>query len=57
MTNDHHPGFKRFIDESGLLFRGRTQFRKANLEEWQEVHRRLPMQMWSPERLAQDSTS
>ncbi len=54
---DHNPGFRRFIEESGLPFRAHAEFRKADLDARQVLYQRLAGQIWSPERLAQEAMS
>jgi len=54
---DHNPGFKRFIEESGLLFRAHAEFRKADLDARQTLYQQLAGRIWSPERLAQEAAS
>jgi hypothetical protein len=54
---DHNPGFRRFIEESGLAFRPHAEFRKADLDARQELYRALAERIWSPERLAQEAES
>jgi hypothetical protein len=54
---DHNPGFRRFIQESGLAFRAHAEFRKVNLDARQELYRALAERIWSPERLAQEASS
>lgn len=54
---DHNPGFRRFIDESGLAFRPHADFRKMDLDARQELYRALAERIWSPERLAQEAAS
>jgi hypothetical protein len=53
---DHNPGFRRFVQESGLPFRSHPEFRKADLDTRQELYRRLTEQVWSPERLKREAT-
>jgi len=45
------PGFKRFIDESGLPFTPMTEFRRADLDARQELLVKLANLCWSPEDL------
>ena len=54
---DHNPGFRRFIDESGLPFRAHAEFKKADLDARQDLYRRVAERIWSPERLAQEAES
>jgi len=53
---DHNPGFRRFIEESGLDFRPHTEFKKADLDARQELYRQLAQHIWSPDRLKQEAT-
>ncbi|MBX6773415.1 MAG: DUF262 domain-containing protein [Chloroflexi bacterium] len=52
---EHNPGFVRFIRESGLPFHPHGQFRKADLDERQELYLRLAEQIWSPERILREA--
>lgn len=54
---DHNPGFKRFIQESGLPFRPHPDFKKADLDARQELYRRLAARVWSLDRLEQEAES
>ena len=54
---DHNPGFRRFIEASGLPFRAHDDFRKADLDARQELYRRLAERIWNPERLEQEAAS
>lgn len=49
---DHNPGFRRFIEKSGLPFRAHPAFRKSDLEERQALYRQIAEQLWNPARLA-----
>jgi hypothetical protein len=52
---DHNPGFRRFIEETGLPFRPHAQFRKADLDARQVLYQKLAELIWSPDRLAQEA--
>jgi len=54
---DHNPGFRRFIEESGLPFRAHAAFKKSDLDARQDLYRQLAERIWSPNRLAQEATS
>lgn len=54
---DHNPGFRRFIEESGLSFRTHAEFKKADLDARQDLYRRLAERIWSPDRLAEEAAS
>ena len=54
---DHNPGFRRFIDESGLPLRAHAEFKKGNLDMRQELYRRLAAQIWNPAQLAREVSS
>jgi hypothetical protein len=54
---DHNPGFRRFMEESGLPFRAHTEFKKTDLDARQELCRRLAEHIWTPERLEREVAS
>lgn len=47
----HNPGFIRFKDENAMHFKAHTAFKKHDLDERQELYRKLAELIWSPERL------
>ena len=53
---EHNPGFRRFIDESGLTFRAHAEFKKVDLDAHQALYQRLAEQIWSTE-LAREAAS
>ncbi|MCH7810855.1 MAG: HNH endonuclease, partial [Chloroflexi bacterium] len=57
LAYDHNPGFRRFIDESGLPFHAHAEFKKADLDARQVLYQRLAEQIWSPERLVREAAS
>ncbi len=54
---DHNPGFRRFLEDSGLPFRAHPEFKKSDLDARQDLYCRLAEQIWSPGWLAQEATS
>lgn len=54
---DHNPGFRRFIEESGLPFREHREFKKADLDARQKLYQELAEQIWRPQRLKQEVES
>jgi hypothetical protein len=56
-TYDHNPGFKRFIQESGLPFRPYAEFKKADLDDRQRLYQKLADQIWSPARLEEEAST
>ena len=48
---DHDPGFRRFLEESGLSFRAHAEFKKSDLDARQDLYRKLAEQIWNPENL------
>ena len=50
----HDPGFRRFLEESGLSFQAHAEFRKADLDARQELYRKLAEQIWNPENLLRE---
>jgi hypothetical protein len=53
---DHNPGFRRFIDESGLEFHPHPAFHKADLDSRQELYRQLANHIWNPGRLEREAS-
>jgi len=51
---DHNPGFRRFLEESGLHFQPHREFRKADLDVRQGLYQRLAEEIWSPDRLVRE---
>ena len=54
---ERNPGFKRFIEKSGLPFRPHTEFKKKDLDARQDLYRELADQIWNPERLIEIATT
>ena len=48
---EHNPGFLRFIDRTGLPFRSYDEFKRADMDQRQELYRSLAQLVWSPDRL------
>lgn len=45
---ENNPGFTRFLKETGLPFRAKTQFLKTDLDERQKLYKNLAELCWSP---------
>ncbi len=54
---ERDPGFKKFIDRSGLPFQPHEQFKKADLDARQKLYQLLAEQIWNPKRLADEAES
>ena len=54
---EHNPGFRRFIDVTGLPFHAHRVFKKADLDVRQKLYQQLAEQIWNPERLVVDAGS
>lgn len=54
---DHNPGFRRFIEASGLPLRAHAEFKKADLDARQVLYQRLAERIWNPERLDEEAAS
>ncbi len=54
-TYQHNPGFLRFRDLSGLLFKPHAEFRKADLDARQALYRQVAEQIWNPDRLSNEA--
>lgn len=48
---EYNPGFLRFMQESGLLFKPHAQFKKADIEERGLLYRKLAELIWCPDDL------
>ena len=51
----YNPGFKRFIETSGLPFRAHGTFKKADIDARQDLYQQLAEQIWSPDRLLKEA--
>jgi len=56
-TYAHNPGFKRFIEESGLPFQPHAEFKKADLDARQKLYQQLAELIWNPGRLAAEAAA
>ena len=54
---DRDPGFKRFIQQSGLSFKQYPDFKKADLDQRCDLYRALAEQIWNPEILLREVQS
>jgi hypothetical protein len=52
---DHNPGFRKFMQESGLPFKSHAQFKKADLDDRQELYRQIAERIWNPARLLKEA--
>lgn len=50
----HNPGFLRFVKESGLPFQPHKEFKKADLDDRQDLLRRLAERIWNPDILMKE---
>ena len=48
---DRNPGFRRFIESSGLPFRSHQHFQQSDLHARSELYRLLAEQIWDPDQL------
>ncbi|MGH2560723.1 MAG: GmrSD restriction endonuclease domain-containing protein [Thermomicrobiales bacterium] len=51
---NHNPGFLQFIARSGLPFRPHLEFKKADLEERQNLYREIAERIWDPDQLLRE---
>lgn len=49
---EHNPGFRSFIEASGLPFRPHPEFKRDDLDARQDLYRRIAEQIWNPQQLA-----
>lgn len=57
LAYEHNPGFVRFIQQSCMPFRSHAEFRKADLDARQNLYLKLAEQIWSVDRLTEESHS
>ena len=48
---DRNPGFAQFVQQSGLPFSPKLEFKRADLEERQTLYRAIAQHVWNPARL------
>lgn len=53
---EHNPGFRRFVDESGLPFHSHEHFKQVDIEKRGELYRLLAKRIWNPEDLLKEVT-
>lgn len=53
----HHPGFLTYVKQTNLPFRSHEEFRRADLDERQDLYRKLAEEIWDPERLEREAAS
>lgn len=52
---EHNPGFRKFLEETGLPFKAHAEFRKADLDARQDLYRRIAERIWDPEILLREA--
>jgi len=51
----NNPGFKQFIESSGLAFEAHKQFKKADLDQRCQLYRTIAEQIWNSDLLHQEA--
>lgn len=51
---ERNPGFKRFIESSGLPFKAHPHFKKVDLDWRQDLYSRLAEEIWNPGLIEQE---
>jgi hypothetical protein len=51
---ERNPGFKRFIEESGLPFRPHTEFKKVDIDARGDLYRQIAERIWDPDQLLRE---
>jgi len=52
---EHDPGFRRFVEESGLPFKAHDEFKKAEMDARQRLYSALAEQIWDPAQLTREA--
>jgi hypothetical protein len=53
----HNPGFVQFVAASGLPFKPHPAFHKSDVDDRQDLYRRLAEAIWNPDRLDHAATT
>jgi hypothetical protein len=56
LAYERSPGFLRFAKEKSLPFHAHPDFKKSDLDERQQLYRRLAEDIWNPTRLQKEVT-
>jgi hypothetical protein len=51
LAYSHNPGFRRFMERTGMPFQAHKAFKKADLDERQVLYRAIAEVIWDPNRL------
>jgi len=51
---EHHPGFMKFKETTNLSFKSYSEFKKKDLDERQELYRKIAELVWSPTRITNE---
>jgi len=51
---EHNPGFRSWVQRTGLPFRPHLEFKKADLEARSELYQRIAELIWNPEALLRE---
>ena len=54
---EHNPGFVAYAKRSGLPFKSKATFAKADLDDRQDLYRRIAEELWRPSRLDVEATA
>ena len=52
---EHDPGFRRFVERTGLPFEAHVDFKKAEMDARQRMYGGLAEQIWDPAQLTREA--
>ncbi|MGB0684853.1 MAG: GmrSD restriction endonuclease domain-containing protein, partial [Planctomycetota bacterium] len=52
---EHDPGFRRFVEQTGLPFEAHDEFKKAEMDARQQLYSALAEQIWDPAQLTREA--
>jgi hypothetical protein len=52
LSYSHNPGFRRFLERTGLTFKAYKSFAREELDQRQKLYQDLAQVIWSPDRIA-----
>jgi uncharacterized protein with ParB-like and HNH nuclease domain len=57
LSYERNPGFKQFIQRTGLPFKSYEHFKSADLEERSQLYRQIAEQIWNPEAILRERSN
>ena len=52
---EHDPGFRRFVELTGLPFEAHDEFKRSEMDARQQLYGALAKQIWDPKNLTREA--